>query len=284
MPALIRHIEACNNLREFAPRLPWRIAGRQVGWVQPALHQALREFPETFTVTDGGADLSPTLETPEARTEALAATARALAPQRLLRIRRELFDVRPDARGDSLAALDRGAVPAFGVIGQGVHLNGLVRRTDGLHVWVGVRSATKAVAPSQLDNIVAGGMPAGYDPLSCLIKEAEEEAGMPAALLDGVRPTARLDYILDAPEGLRRDILHVFDLELPEDFIPRPNDDEVERFELWPAARLLEVLREQDNIKFNVNLVLIDLFLREGLIDPESGEGKTLRAGLTRGQ
>ncbi|RVT99451.1 DUF4743 domain-containing protein [Rhodovarius crocodyli] len=284
MPALIRHIEACNNLRDFAPRLPWRIAGRNVGWVQPALHQALREFPETFAVSETGADLSPALTTPEARTAALAAVAAALAPRRFLRIRRELFDVRPDARAESLAALDRGAIPAFGVIGQGVHLNGLVRRADGLHIWVGVRSTTKAVAPGQLDNVVAGGIPAGYAPLACLIKEAEEEAGMHASLLDTVRPTARLDYMLDAPEGMRRDILHVFDLDLPEDFIPRPNDDEVERFELWPAARLLECLREQDNIKFNVNLVLIDLFLREGLIDPESEEGKTLRAGLTRGQ
>lgn len=283
MPALIRHIEACNNVPGFAPRLPWRIEGQQVGWVQPDLHRALRDFPRVFTVTQEGAELSPALTTPAERTRALAATAAVLAPGGFLRIRRELFDVRPDAASASLAALDRGAIPAFGVIGQGVHLNGLVRRADGLHVWVGVRSPHKAVAPGQLDNIVAGGMPAGYAPLECLLKEAEEEAGMPAALLAAARPTARLSYILQAPEGLRRDILHVFDLELPESFTPRPNDDEVERFELWPAARLLEAVRETEDVKFNVNLVLIDLFLREGLLDAASAEGKTLRAGLTRG-
>ena len=33
----------------------------------------------------------------------------------------------------------------------------------------------------------------------------------------------------------------------------------------------------------NVNLVLIDLFLREGLVDPGSEEGRRLRAGLDPG-
>jgi hypothetical protein len=78
-------------------------------------------------------------------------------------------------------------------------------------------------------------------------------------------------------------VVHVFDLELPEGFVPRPNDDEVERFELWPAARVLAAVRDTEGVKFNVNLVLIDLFLREGLIDPASTEGHALRAGLNQG-
>jgi thiamine pyrophosphokinase len=81
-------------------------------------------------------------------------------------------------------------------------------------------------------------------------------------------------------EGLRRDVLHVFDLDLPEGMTPAPGDDEVERFELWPAARLLDAVRATDSIKFNVNLVLIDLFLREGLVTDPDG---SLRAGLDQG-
>jgi len=82
---------------------------------------------------------------------------------------------------------------------------------------------------------------------------------------------------------MRRDVLHCFDLEVPEDFTPVPADDEVERFELWPAERMLQTVRETSDVKFNVNLVLIDLFLREGLIDPSSDAGKRLRAGLDPG-
>ena len=182
-----------------------------------------------------------------------------------------------------LAQLDRGAIPAFGVTAAGVHLNGLVRRADGLHIWVGVRSRSKKVAPGQLDHLVAGGIPAGLSPEECLVKEAEEEASLPADLVVRARRVARLSYIMRNDQGMRRDILHAFDLELPEDFIPRPNDGEVERFELWPAPRLFETVRDTDDVKFNVNLVLIDLFLREGLIDPAGEEGRALRRGLDQG-
>ena len=39
-------------------------------------------------------------------------------------------------------------------------------------------------------------------------------------------------------------------------------------------------MRRTDDFKFNVNLVLIDLFLREGLVDPAGSEGRRLRAAL----
>jgi hypothetical protein len=82
--------------------------------------------------------------------------------------------------------------------------------------------------------------------------------------------------------GMRRDTLHVFDLDLPEGFVPRPNDGEVERFELWPIAQVFAAVRDTDAFKFNVNLVLIDLFLREGLIPP-SDRAARLRASLDQG-
>jgi hypothetical protein len=48
--------------------------------------------------------------------------------------------------------------------------------------------------------------------------------------------------------------------------VPAAVDGEVEAFELWPISRVLETVRETDDFKFNVDLVLIDLFLRLGLI------------------
>jgi hypothetical protein len=73
---------------------------------------------------------------------------------------------------------------------------------------------------------------------------------------------------MDRPEGLRRDVLHCYDLMLAEDFTPVATDGEVAAFELWPIARVVETVRDTDDFKFNVNLVLIDLFLRLGLIEP----------------
>lgn len=280
MPSLQRHIDACNNLASPAGLVPFRIGAEQVGWLGPDLARALTFFPRDVHFDDVGAALAGRLRLPAQRSQALAELLRSLAAHGHFRLRGEAFDIRAAPEGAVLGRMDRGALPAFGVISQGVHVNGLVRRPDGLHVWVGWRSGHKPVAPGQLDNIVAGGIPAGLDAAATLLKEAAEEASIPADLARRARPVGRVSYVMANGEGLRRDVLHLYDLDLPGDFVPRPHDDEVERFELWPAARLLEEVRARDRVKFNVNLVLIDLFLREGLVDPASAEGRRLREGL----
>lgn len=65
---------------------------------------------------------------------------------------------------------------------------------------------------------------------------------------------------------------------MPEDFCPEARDGEVEAFELWDLQRVLETVRRTDDFKFNVNLVLIDLLIRRGLVRGE--EADTLRAAL----
>ncbi len=153
---------------------------------------------------------------------------------------------------------------------------------DGLHLWIARRSPTKQLDPSKLDHLVAGGVPAGLSPAQTLVKEAAEEAAVPEALAATARRVGMLLYAMERPEGLRRDRLYCYDLTLPEDFVPRAADGEVESFELWPIARVADVVRDTDDFKFNVNLVLIDLFLRQGLIgDPAA---QVLRAALEDGR
>jgi thiamine pyrophosphokinase len=280
MDGFARHIAACNNLASPAGLIPFRILGEQVGWLDPDLARWLAFRPQHFHFDAAGVSLASSLRGTALRDAALADAVKGMARAGLVSIREEPFDVRATPAGPVLARLDRGAVPAFGVLAQGVHLNGLVRRADGLHIWLGSRAKDKAVAPGQWANIVAGGIPAGLDAVATLVKEAGEEAGLPPDLAARATPASRLSYNMVLDEGLRRDILHCFDLELPEDFTPAPHDDEVEFFELWPARRVLELVRDTDSVKFNVNLVLIDLFLREGMIDPASAEGRRLRLEL----
>jgi 8-oxo-dGTP pyrophosphatase MutT (NUDIX family) len=278
-----RHIDACNSLGATEGLLPFSIAGQQVGWLGPDLARALTFFPREMHFDATGASLAGRLRSPAARGEALAGIARALAGRGHFTLRDEPFDVRATPEGPVLATLDRGALPAFGIRAAGVHVNGRVMRPDGLHLWMGWRSRHKAVAPGKLDNLVAGGIPAGLDEQTTLLKEAGEEASLPPGLARQARRVGRVSYAMRAEGGVRRDLLHCFDLDLPEGFEPRPNDDEVERFELWPIRRVLEAVRDTDDVKFNVNLVLIDLFLREGLIDPDGAAGRALRAGLDQG-
>jgi 8-oxo-dGTP pyrophosphatase MutT (NUDIX family) len=269
MNPFLRHIEACNNHPGLDRLVPWRLDGAVAGYLPPASAERLAALPGWARA---GEALALTAPDPSA-TLATAAAALGIAP------RGELFDVRATPESPSLALLDRGAIPPFGVIGQGVHVNGLVRRGDGLHLWIGWRSRHKPVAPGLLDNIIAGGTPAGLTPRECLVKEAEEEASVPEALARTAREAGAVSYIMAVPQGTRRDVMHIFDLDLPEDFTPQPNDDEVERFELWPARRVLEFVRDTDQVKFNVNLVLIDLFLREGMLAGSEAAG--LRAALS---
>ncbi len=280
MHAFLRHIDACNDLASPAGFMPFRLGGAQVGWVGPALGRALTFFPREVHFDAGGVTLAGGLRGVGARSQSLARLLPPLAAAGHFRIRDELFDIRAESTGPVLGVLDRGALPAFGVMSQGVHVNGLVRRADGLHVWVAVRARDKAVAPGLLDNVVAGGIPAGLTPAECLVKEAAEEAGLDAALAVQARPVGRVSYVMREGGGMRRDVLHCYDLDIPEGVVPVPHDDEVERFELWPVGRLMEAVRDGDGVKFNVNLVLLDLFLREGLVaDP----GGVLRAGLDQG-
>ncbi len=174
--------------------------------------------------------------------------------------------------GPVLGTVDRGALPVLGIEAVGVHLNGLVERADGLHCGWPPRDG-QAARPGQAGPHRRRRRAGRAGPAETLVKEAAEEAGLPAALAAQARTRGVISYAMDRPEGLRRDRLHCYDLMLPDDFEPHPVDGEVAGFELWPIARVIDAVRDTDEFKFNVNLVLIDLFLRLGVVaDPTLAE------------
>jgi 8-oxo-dGTP pyrophosphatase MutT (NUDIX family) len=254
-PLLFRHIAACNNASLPGERHRFQIGNETVGYVLPELATALADFDvvrvdsSSVTLRDDAAGDLPRL-------------AAAMADIGYGRHRGELFDVRASEHGPVLSQIDRGSLPSFGIAAAGVHLNGLVRRPDGVHVWVAHRAKNKPLDPGKLDHIVAGGISAGMDALATLEKEAAEEASLPPQLVRRAVPVATIRYSMERGEGLRRDVLYCYDLDLPDDVIPVADDGEVDCFELWPAAQLLDRVRTTDDVKFNVNLVLIDLFQR----------------------
>ena len=264
-PALQHHIDLCNNVTLPAGRSRFLIGRETVGWIDKRILPELLGFEG---VTQHGEDV--VLDAAHAAD--LPDMARTIAFRGFYRYRREAFDVRATPDGPVLATIDRGALPSFGIAAVGVHVNGLVRRRDGLHLWVARRAADKALDPGKLDHIVAGGVSAGMTPMETLIKEAEEEAAIPPELASRAVARSTISYTMLRQEGLRRDLLHCYDLELPEEFIPQAADGEVESFELWPIRQALDTVMAGDAFKFNVNLVLIDLFARLGLApEPVAG-------------
>ena len=269
MKTLLRHILACNDAVLPGGRVPFRVGAAPVGWLAPEFAAALLTLAGPHQ--EAGAVV---LDDPAA----LPALGRAAAGLGFGRVRNEAFDVRATPTGPVLATIDRGALPVFGIAAQGVHLDGLVRRADGLHIWIGKRAADKALDPGKLDHIVAGGIPAGLTPAETLVKEAAEEAAIPPELLTDAQPYATLSYAMARPDGLRRDVLHCYEVMLPEGFTPTPADGEVESFALWPLQDALAAVRATEQFKFNVNVVLIALGLRHGLI--VGAEAEALRAAM----
>ena len=264
---LLSHIQACRSATLPGERLKFYLGQHHVGYVWPDFAKKLAGVSADMQLTDRL--VLAVAAAPKLNEIAVAAGAR---------VRFEDFDVRESIDGPVLAVLDRGALPSFGVVGVGAHLNGLVQRADGWHLWVGKRAADKKLDPGKLDHLVAGGVSAGMTPFETLVKEAEEEAALPAALAEQARQVACFSYNMERAEGLRRDVIYAYDMVLPEDFTPRPADGEVENFALWPLAEVFERVSSSDDFKFNVNLVLIDLFIRFGLVAGE--DAAVLRAAL----
>jgi 8-oxo-dGTP pyrophosphatase MutT (NUDIX family) len=184
--------------------------------------------------------------------------------------------------------VERFVAPLFGIAMRGAHLTAFVRPSSRggedegeLLIWVARRSRHLFSYPGALDSTVAGGVKATDSPWDCVLAESVEEASLP---LDLVRRRARAAGVLTlATRGRRTDLFHaemlyVYDLELPADIVPRPGDDEVEAFELMPASEVRRRLEARE-FKPNVGAVLVDFFVRHGLVTAES-EGQGLYADL----
>jgi len=276
----LRHLEACNR---FDPErfLPLLLATRRVGFVRRDNARLLEAFPHIFRLSTDAVVLADTIDGPEAATEALGEATDGLIRAGIVKKRRnEMFAITDGWGGPLLFELDRGMIEFFGARAYAVHLNGWRPGADGPEFWIAKRAMNKAMAPGRLDNMVAGGLGAGYAAWETVLKEAGEEAGMSEALAIRAHAAGAIRYRIELPDGMRDEVLFVYDIQLPTDFVPSNTDGEVEDFRLLSARECLRLVRESDQFKYDVNLVLIDFGLRHGLIVPEEADYLGLIEGL----
>ncbi len=275
------HIVSCNN---YDPaRVVPLFAGRdRVGLLRHDNAAALRRFPDVFAVADDRVNLVARGDVAAVSRAVDAVVDALVAEKRVPKWRNETFDVAPRWGAPAVFRLDRGAVPFFGTRAYGVHLNGYLWESGSLHLWVGRRAPDKRVAPDKLDNIVAGGIGNGHGLQETLLKEGEEEASIPRNLTSDALPAGVVSYRMESELGVRDDVLFVFDLEMPADFVPKNQDGEIAHFELMPASAVLDRVRTSDDFKFNVNLVILDFALRHGILRPDDREYLDVATGLHR--
>jgi len=270
----MRHITSCNNLNNalLEPLFAGKIC---IALMHSCMKTHLMNLPQSFGKTAEGWRFTESCNSATQRTEALShLTSSLIASGDIPSARNEDYPVITEWGQPEIARIDRSAVVPLGIPAFGVHVNGYVRKHDGIHMWIGRRAQDKAVAPGKLDNMVAGGQPAGLSLLENVIKESQEEASLPPEISSQAKPCNMLRYgftQIDGPAvGHKFDTLFCYDLELPEDVIPTPGDDECEGFSLIPLQQVLQIIAETDDFKFNVPLVILDFAIRHGILTPDN--------------
>jgi 8-oxo-dGTP pyrophosphatase MutT (NUDIX family) len=164
-----------------------------------------------------------------------------------------------DQNGHKYFHLERAAFRTFGFRSMATHING---HTKGNTIWLGRRSENKPTDPGKLDNIAAGGISADETPWVCARRELWEEAGVPPQLADEIEPVGRIHMrrpILG--RGFHDEVLFVYDLELPHQFIPTNHDGEVSGFiEVTYAEAAARILA--DEFTSDAAFVTADFILR----------------------
>ena len=270
------HIKRCNQF-QADQYLPFLINNKSYGLCRKDHVEHLKNWPAVFQVNAQSVSLQSSLESPEERTLAVEAVMRSLFEDGVIDSWvGEQYSISDAFNGTPKMLLERAAVAFLGVQGYGIHLNGLVRKTNGIYVWVAVRSKSKPFWPGQLDQIVAGGQPVGLGLMENLIKEAAEEAAISEAVTQTATFANEIRYCSETHRGLNNDGIFAYDLWLDEDFTPVNTDGEVASFKLISIDEMAEITDTTDDFKDNCNLVNIDLLLRLGYIDESHPDYKEI--------
>ncbi len=145
-----------------------------------------------------------------------------------------------------LFQVERGLLRPLGLLLRTVQVNVFVLDDRKLSIWVARRSASRPVDPGRLDCLVGGGIRGIDTPLATLIRECEEEAGIPRQLARRANPVGAIDSISQVvdTDGVvaHRERAMLYDLKVSPEFRPQLLDGETE------AAELRDVLSVQRQI------------------------------------
>ncbi len=145
-------------------------------------------------------------------------------------------DASPDAQQAAFLQMERAGFRFLGMMNHAVHINGFT--SDG-RMWCGQRSASKATDPGMWDNVTAGGLAANETLASCAQRELWEEAGYHLQGPEQLVPVGRVRISRATPTGWHDEMLHVFNLALPADFVPCNQDGEVQSFACLSAPEVM---------------------------------------------
>ncbi len=268
------------------PRIPFVLgdaAGPVLGSVALQHLEALQAWPDAFVLLAAadGAPRALALRLPaQARDARLAQIHARLRDDGLITgWRDEPYPLR-DRSGGEHGTLERAASRFWGMLTLGAHCNGWVADAAGrpAHLWIARRSPTKQTDPGRLDNLIGCGVPAGQSPREAIVREGWEEAGLVPGQMAGLVAGGVIDLECDLPEGRQHERLHVFDLRLPADVVPRNIDGEVAEHRLMPVAEAL-ARAAAGELTTDAALATLDFAVRHCLVEPAAADRGSTGAG-----
>ena len=259
--------------RSFRPdrHLPFLVGGERVGWIAQEDAGLLQRWPRVFQISGSAVQLATALDSVESRSAALAPVIRALADGGRIRgWRDETYAIRNGFDAPPLALIERAAARFFGTLSFAVHGNGIVAPSGAApRLWIARRSLRKPIDPGLYDNVVGGGIGWGYGIGETLVKECQEESGIPAALAGQARAGRSVQVLAQHADGVQWERIYVYDLPLPEDFIPSSQDGEVSEHRLVSIDEVQELIAA-GAMTVDASLATLDWLLRGGHVDSDS--------------
>ncbi|KAF1810145.1 putative thiamine pyrophosphokinase [Eremomyces bilateralis CBS 781.70] len=169
--------------------------------------------------------------------------------------------------------IERSAMSLFGIVGRGAHMTVFTRTNEGIKFWVPRRNANKSTWPNMLDQAVAGGVGRGETPFECIVREADEEAALPNELVRQnivAAGTVTWFNISDEKAGgelglMNPGVLYVYDLEVGEDMVFKPVDNDIQSFHLMSVDEVRHAMGSGE-FKPSCAAVMIDFLIRHGFI------------------
>ena len=245
-----------------SPLVRFVVDGEPVGYVTPDRAQRLAQFAAMRRRDDALSLACAADERGQAMTEIAAQLAREGA---LTAWRDERYAVSTRFDAPALFELERAAARYFGIHTYAAHVNGLVRAQDGVLMWLARRSATKAIDPGMLDNLVGGGIAAGATVEGTVVKESWEEAGIDAAVAAQALNSAELTVFRQQPDGIQHETIYAHDLWLPRHWKPENRDGEAVDHRLASLADVTRTLLADDGpdvMTADASLVAYDCLTR----------------------
>jgi 8-oxo-dGTP pyrophosphatase MutT (NUDIX family) len=213
----------------------WSSDGVNLGWVSSERAQDMVAMLPGCSMDNGRLNWQTSANHPLHRSQALQNFLRHQAAcGKLTGWRDEFFAWWPDTPAwphpwnvPPFLCVERAGFRHLGMMSHAVHIHGFLPQGD---LWCGRRASNKATDPGLLDNLSAGGLTAGENPLTTALRELAEEAGLHLPGPARLRPCGTIRTQRPEPQGWHDEQLLVYALHLSGEEAPINADGEVQEF------------------------------------------------------